>query len=108
MICALADTRQNGPDDLDARIARARAAHSVRGSAADARAESRGWAIGIEFVGVVLVSAALGWAFDRYAGFGTRPWAMIFMLVLGFAAGVYRALKTSAQFDADPATGNEG
>lgn len=108
MNCALADDRQNGPDDLDARIARARALHAGGISAAEARSESRGWAVGIEFVGVVLVSTALGWAFDTHAGFGTKPWAMIAMLVLGFAAGVYRALKTSAQFDADPTTGNEG
>lgn len=102
----MADDRQNGPDDLDSRIARAKAAHSGGVSSAEARSESRGWAVGIEFVGVVLVSAAIGWGIDSYAGLGTRPWAMIGMLVLGFIAGVYRAMKTSAQFDADPASGN--
>lgn len=103
----MADDRQTGPDDLDARIARARAEHGRGAATAEGRAETRGWAIGIEFVGVVLVSAAIGWGIDRYAGFGTRPWAMIALLVLGFAAGVRRAMQTSAQFDADPATGNE-
>ncbi len=70
-------------------------------SSAEGAAESRGWAIGIEFVGVVLVSALIGWAIDHHAGLGTAPWAMIVMLVLGFVAGVYRAMKTSSQFDAE-------
>lgn len=103
----MADDRQTGPDDLDARIARAKAEHGRGVSSAEGRAESRGWAIGIEFVGVVLVSAAIGWGIDSYAGLGTRPWAMIVLLVLGFAAGVRRAMQTSAQFDVDPASGNE-
>lgn len=87
-------------DDLDSRIARAKAERSTGLTSAQASSENRGWAIGIEFVGVVLVSTAIGWGIDSYAG--TRPWAMIGMLVLGFVAGVYRAMKTTAQFDADP------
>ena len=98
----MADNRQ--PDDLDRRIADAKASRGV--SNAQGRAESRGWAIGIEFVGTVLVSGLLGWLIDRYAGWNTSPWAMIVLLVLGFAAGTRRAMKTSAQFDTDPA--NDG
>lgn len=100
---ALADDRktEDSPDSgaLDARIAAAKAANT-RPVAADARAEGRGWAIGIEFVGTVLVSALLGWGIDRFAG--TAPWAMIVLLLLGFAAGTRRAMQTSKQFDADP------
>lgn len=95
----MADNRQN--DDLDARIAKAKAEHTTGITSAQGASESRGWAIGIEFVGVVLVSALIGWAIDHYAGLGTAPWAMIVMLVLGFIAGVYRAMKTSSQFDAE-------
>jgi ATP synthase protein I len=95
----LADDRKDENDALDARIAAAKAA-SARPTAADGHAESRGWAIGIEFVGAVLVSAFLGWLIDRFAG--TSPWAMIILLLLGFAAGTRRALQTSKQFDADP------
>lgn len=102
----MADDRQNGPDDLDSRIARAKAEHSTGITSAEAASESRGWAIGIEFVGVVLVSALIGWAIDTYSGLGTKPWAMIGMLVLGFIAGVYRAMKTSSQFDANPTNNN--
>jgi ATP synthase protein I len=95
----LADDGKTEQDALDARIAAAKAA-SVRPSTADTQAEGRGWAIGIEFVGAVLVSAFIGWLIDRYAG--TAPWAMIVMLLLGFAAGTRRAMQTSKQFDADP------
>ena len=102
----MADDRQTGPDELDRRIADAKAAQQRGVSTAQGQAESRGWAVGIEFVGVVLVSGLIGWGIDNYAGLGTAPWAMIVLLVLGFIAGTRRALKTSAQFDADPASGN--
>jgi ATP synthase protein I len=82
-----------GPDDLDRRIAAARAGERGAGRAG-VRAENKGWAVGIEFVGVVLVSTAIGFAIDRATG--SAPWAMIGMLVLGFAAGVYRAAKLGA------------
>ena len=95
----MADDRKTEDDALDARIAAAKAA-SVRPSTADAQAEGRGWAIGIEFVGAELVSAFIGWLIDRFAG--TGPWAMIILLMLGFAAGTRRAMQTSKQFDADP------
>ena len=100
MFFALADDRQN--DDLDRRIAEAKAKIDRPVTAGEGAAESRGWAVGIEFVGTVLVSAALGYFIDRFAG--TKPWVMIALLVLGFIAGVYRAQTTSAQFDADDTT----
>jgi len=97
----LGDEHHNQRDALDARIAAAKAANA-RPVAADAQAEGRGWAVGIEFVGAVLVSALIGWLFDRYAGLHSAPWGMIVMLVLGFAAGTMRAARTSRQFDTDP------
>lgn len=103
----MADDRQSQRDDLDRRIADAKAAQDRGISRAEGQSESRGWAVGIEFVGTVLVSGLLGWLIDSYAGLGTSPWAMIVLLILGFAAGTRRAMKTSAQFDADPATGNK-
>jgi ATP synthase protein I len=95
----LADDRQN--DDLDRRIADAKAQIDKPVTSAEGAAESRGWAIGIEFVGVVLVSTFIGYAIDKWSGLNSAPWAMIFMLILGFVAGVYRAMKTSASFDAN-------
>ena len=93
---------KNGAEDLGRRIVEAQAKHDRGISSAEGRAESRGWAVGIEFVGTVLVSGFIGWAIDNWMGLGTRPWGMIVMLVLGFAAGVRGAMKASAQFDTDP------
>ncbi|MFM5917156.1 MAG: AtpZ/AtpI family protein [Novosphingobium sp.] len=94
----------NGGDDLDRRIAEAQAKHDRGVSTAEGRAESRGWAVGIEFVGAVLVSGFLGWLFDRWMGLKT-PWGLIVMLILGFAAGTRRAMQTSSSFDTD--SGND-
>ncbi len=96
----MADDRQNGPDDLDRRIARAKAERDSGVTPAEARSESRGWAIGVEFVGAVLIGAFIGYLLDRWLG--TAPWLMIVLLFLGFAAGLRRAMATSKQFDADP------
>jgi ATP synthase protein I len=103
----LGDDRRDGSDNLDQRIAAAKAAQSRGASDPNAQAESRGWAIGIEFVGAVLVSGFIGWGVDNYAGLGTKPWAMVVMLLLGFAAGTRRAMKMSVSFDADPANDNK-
>lgn len=100
----MADDRRSGPDDLDHRIADAKAGQARGVTRAQGAAESRGWAVGIEFVGTVLISTFIGWLIDRYAG--TAPWAMIVLLLLGFAAGTRRAMTTSKQFDAAP--GNDG
>ncbi len=70
-------------------------------TSAQARAEGRGWAIGIEFVGTVLVAGLIGWGIDHYV-LNSAPWAMIVLLLLGFAAGTRRAMTTSKQFDATP------
>jgi ATP synthase protein I len=103
----LGDDRQDGSNDLDQRIAAAKAAQKRGNFDPEGRSESRGWAIGIEFVGVVLVSGFIGWSIDRYSGLGTKPWVMVIMLLLGFAAGTHRAMKMSASFDADPTNDNK-
>ncbi len=98
----MTDSSENGGgSNLDRRIAEAQAKHTRGITAAEGRAESRGWAVGIEFVGTVLVSAFIGWGIDRWTGTKT-PWGLIVLLLLGFAAGTRRAMQTSAQFDTDP------
>jgi len=83
-------------DDLDRRIAAAEAKHQ---RPVVNNGETRGWAVGVEFVGAVLVSSFIGWLIDRAAH--TAPWGMIVLLVLGFCAGVRRAMQTSQEFDVD-------
>jgi ATP synthase protein I len=93
-------SEQGGGNDLDRRIAEAQAKHTRGISSAEGRAETRGWAVGIEFVGTVLVSGFIGWTIDRWLETKV-PWGLIVMLLLGFAAGTRRAMQTSASFDAD-------
>ena len=98
----MADERRTDGDDLDRRIAAAKKAEERLSGGQSAPAgdvESRGWAVGIEFVGAVLVSAFIGWLLDRWLG--TKPWLMILFLLLGFAAGLRRAMVTSRSFDTD-------
>lgn len=97
----MADDRRTDGDELDRRIAQAKAGQEHGATTAQAQAEGRGWAIGIEFVGTILVSGLIGWGIDHYV-LNSAPWAMIVLLVLGFAAGTRRAMATSQQFDARP------
>lgn len=99
----MADRRGSDEDGLSARIAAAKRANAPP---AAARAEGRGWAIGIEFIGTVLVCTAIGWGIDNYLLPQIKPFGMIALLVLGFAAAVRRASITSKQFDNSPA--NDG
>ena len=88
----------HGGDDLDRRIAETEAKHVPAPPSAEERAENQGWAMGVDFVGVVLISAFIGWAIDRWAGgrgLWSGPWAMITFLLLGFAAGVRNVMKLS-------------
>ena len=96
----MADDRRTDGDELDRRIRAAEANRMSGLPRAEAASESRGWAVGIEFVGAVLVSAFVGWLIDRWLG--TQPWIMIALIVLGFAAGLRRAMVTSSSFDTDP------
>jgi len=61
-----------------------------------------------DFVAGVVVGAALGWGFDVW--FGTSPWGLIVLLLLGFAAGVLNVLRSAGlvaerqKIDDDPAS----
>jgi ATP synthase protein I len=90
--------------DLGSRIAKAR---RDRGLAEPERSgESRqhagglglGMRISIEIVTALAVSTGLGWVFDQW--WGTTPWAMLVMLVLGFAAGINNAVRAANRLDA--------
>jgi ATP synthase protein I len=90
----------HGPDDdaLARRIAEARAGEASSKDASK-REESQGWSIAVDFVGAMLVGGFVGWLIDKYAG--TGPWALIVMLLLGFATGLRSVLRQQNKFDGD-------
>ncbi|NUQ19036.1 MAG: F0F1 ATP synthase assembly protein I [Sphingomonas sp.] len=46
-----------------------------------------------QLVGCPLGGGIVGWVIDRFAG--TKPWAMLVMLFLGFAVGVWNVIRIS-------------
>jgi ATP synthase protein I len=48
-------------------------------------------AVGAEFAGTVIVMVALGWWLDRY--FGSSPWFLLGLVLVGMAGGVYRMIR---------------
>ena len=96
----MADDRQN--DDLDRRIANARAAERARAGADTAAVSSRGYGQGarvlMELIGAPLGGAILGWALDHWLG--TAPWLLLIFLTLAIiVAGrnIYRISKERAE-----------
>ena len=95
--------------DLEARIARAQARSPVRteaeqGRQSDMSGMSRGFRLASEFAAAIIVGAGLGYLIDMVLP--TRPWGMVVLLLLGFAAGVLnvvRAAKTMNAATAVPA-----
>jgi len=53
--------------------------------------------IGFDFVATVAVCAVLGWLADRW--FGTRPWGLLVMLLIGFIAGIANVWRALGNYD---------
>lgn len=51
-----------------------------------------------ELVVGVIVGGGLGWALDRQ--FGTKPWLMVVLVILGFAAGLLNVVRAAQQAQA--------
>jgi len=56
--------------------------------------------ISTEFVAGVIAGGILGWIVDHV--FGTKPWGLIILLMLGFVAGVYNVMRVSGFTGARP------
>lgn len=88
--------------DLAARIARARAAQPAHQPAGvkggGLIGASRGYRLASEFVAALVVGGGLGYGIDEVAH--TRPWAMLVLLLLGFAAGVRNVMRAAAEMNA--------
>jgi ATP synthase protein I len=92
----LADDRQN--DDLDSRIAKARATEEARagGNAAPpAKGYSQGSRVLAELIGVPIGGGVLGWALDRWLG--TSPWLLLIILALAIVAAARNIYKISKE-----------
>lgn len=89
--------------DLAARIAQARKAERPDANAVqqarlgEQTGIGRGYRLASEFVAAILVGAALGWGIDTI--FNTRPWGLVLLLLLGFAAGVLNVVRATADMN---------
>lgn len=95
----MADDRHN--DDLDRRIASARAAEDARvgtvAAARPARGYSQGSRVLMELIGAPLGGGVLGWAIDHW--FTGAHWGLIVGFVLGVVVAfrnIYRISKEQA------------
>ncbi len=56
---------------------------------------SQAWKMSSEFIAAIFVGGVLGWMADSWLG--TKPWGMIILLMLGFAAGVLNVLREAGK-----------
>jgi ATP synthase protein I len=89
--------------DLGARIARAQKLRPAEAEAEQRRQSdmsglSRGFRLASEFAAAIIVGAGLGYLIDMVLP--TRPWAMVVLLLLGFAAGVLNVVRATKQMNA--------
>jgi ATP synthase protein I len=92
--------------DLEARIARAQARSPAQAEAeqrrqGDMSGLSRGFRLASEFAAAIIVGAGLGYLIDMVLP--TRPWAMVVLLLLGFAAGVLNVVRATKEMNATTA-----
>jgi ATP synthase protein I len=96
------DGGQSPTSDLAARIARAQgerpSADEPASVGAGVTGASRAYRLVAEFVAAIIVGAGLGYGIDLVAG--TKPWAMVVMLLIGFAAGVLNVVRSAAEMNA--------
>jgi ATP synthase protein I len=91
----LADDRQN--DNLDQRIAEARAAERARvgGPVPAAKGYGQGSRVLAELIGVPAGAALIGWVLDRWLG--TSPWVLLVLLALGVIAAFRNIIRISKE-----------
>ncbi len=90
--------------ELDKKLGKVRAGKAAEAdahgrSAVGGRGMSYGFKIGSEFVGAILVGAAIGYGLDYLLG--TKPWLLLLFFLLGFAAGVLNVMRGYRQLQGD-------
>ena len=58
-----------------------------------------------EMAAALVVGGLIGWFIDRQ--FGTEPWALLVLLVLGAAAGILGAFREAKRLSNAPGPGQE-
>lgn len=91
----MADDRPT--DDLDARIASARAASQSRvgGAAPQPKGYNQGTRVLALLLGALFGGGVLGWAIDSW--FGTSPWALLIVLTLAIVGAFMNIMKISKE-----------
>jgi ATP synthase protein I len=78
---------------------KAKKAPPPRENGARGRAYGEAFRIVADLVVGVAVGGGIGWVLDRQLG--TKPWLLVLMLVLGFAAGMSNVLRTARKMQAE-------
>ncbi|KRA55988.1 AtpZ/AtpI family protein [Devosia sp. Root635] len=107
------DSAKGVTRDLASRIASAKRERDIEDNRASKTAPpqmtgmARGMRIGTEFIAAILVGAAIGYAIDL--GLGTRPWGLLIMFLVGFAAGILNVTRVVTQMNkaAPPPPGSD-
>lgn len=89
-------------DDLGQRIARAQAKRPVSAAAEQMRQREmsgmgRGFRLASEFVAAIIVGVGLGLLVDYFLP--TRPWGLVVLMLLGFAAGIVNVVRATAEIN---------
>ena len=89
-------------DDLGQRIARAQAKRPVSAAAEQMRQREmsgmgRGFRLASEFVAAIIVGVGLGLLVDYFLP--TRPWGLVVLMLLGFAAGIVNVVRATADMN---------
>ncbi|MCR6673543.1 AtpZ/AtpI family protein [Devosia ginsengisoli] len=107
------DSAKGVTRDLASRIASAKRERDIEANRASANGSpemtgmGRGVRIGTEFIAAILVGAVIGYLIDL--GLGTRPWGMLIMFLVGFAAGILNVTRVVTQMNraAPPPPGSD-
>lgn len=99
------------PDDrrlreLAAKVRAAQRDEQKRHGPATVSSGARGYRMATDFIAAVLVGAGIGFGLDWL--FGTVPWLMIGMTLLGFAAGVRMVMRLAEAAMAEDGTAQDG
>lgn len=58
---------------------------------------ARGGALAFEFTGAITAAALCGWALDTW--FGTEPWALLVLSLVGVVGGFARLVRLARRFE---------